>query len=128
MSINILYIEHEINNLNSFRAAFRRDAEVFLSETTVDGFKVLQENKIDIVFADHQMPETTGIAFFEQVSEQFPETVRVLLTCHAYKEEFRNALKAGHIHYYVNKPWDEEELRFLINTCVATRSLKVELK
>ena len=127
MSINILYVEHEINNLNSFRAAFRRDAEVFLSETTVDGFKILRENKIDIVFADHQMPETTGIAFFEQVLEKFPETVRVLLTCHAYKEEFRNAMKAGHIHYYVNKPWDEEEMRLLINTCLIKKKPGIEI-
>ena len=123
MNINILYVDHEINNLNSFKATFRRDGEIFLAETTVEGFKILNEHPIDIVFADHQMPGTTGTAFFEQISEQFPETNRVLLTCHAFKEEFRNSIKAGYLHYYVNKPWDEEELRMLISTCLIPRKL-----
>ncbi len=102
-------------------ATFRKDADVFLSESTVDGFKILKEKQIDIVFADHQMPGTTGVEFFEQITDQFPETIRVLLTCHAYKEEFRSAIKSGYIHYYVNKPWDEEELRMLIATCLVSR-------
>ena len=115
MSISILYVDHEVNNLNSFMATFRRDADVFVSETTEDGFKILLENKIDIVFADHQMPATTGLEFLTKVSEQYPATIRAVLTCHAYKEEFRNAIRDGVIQYYVNKPWDEEELRALIH-------------
>ena len=121
MGIGILYVDHEINNLNSFMATFRKDAKIFLSETTSEGFEVLDKDEIDIVFADHEMPHITGLEFFEQVSNRFPETIRVLLTCHAYKEEFKNAIKTGYMHHYVNKPWDEEELRSLINLCMVSK-------
>lgn len=122
MGIGILYVDHEVNNLNSFMATFRKDADIFLSVTTSEGFEVLGKGKVDIIFADHEMPEITGLEFFELVAKQFPETIRVLLTCYAYKEEFKNAIKAGYVHHYVNKPWDEEELRSLINMCIATRA------
>ena len=115
MSIRILYLDHESNNLNSMMATFRRDGEVFLAKSTIEGFKILRENKIDVVFADHHMPEITGLEFLKMVSEQFPVSRRILLTGHAYSEEFKHAIQMGYVHHYINKPWDEEELRSLIN-------------
>ena len=115
MSIRILYLDHESNNLNSMMATFRRDGEVFLAKSTDEGLDILRENKIDVVFADHHMPGITGLEFLKMVSEEFPVSRRILLTGHAYNEEFKHAIKMGYVHHYINKPWDEQELRGLIN-------------
>ncbi|WP_031530023.1 response regulator [Dyadobacter crusticola] len=112
--MSILYIDHEVNNLNSFKATFRRDAEIYLAETTEQGLEILDEKKIDVIFADHQMPEMTGLEFLRMASDKYPEAVRVLLTGNAYTDEFKAAAGKGYFHTYINKPWDEQQLRDLI--------------
>lgn len=112
--MSILYVDHEINNLNSFKATFRRDAQIYLANSTEEGFKILGEHKIDVIFADHQMPEMTGLEFLKLASDQYPASMRVLLTGNAYTEEFRWAAGKGYFHSYVNKPWDEQQLRTLM--------------
>ncbi|GGB77421.1 response regulator [Dyadobacter sediminis] len=112
--MNVLYIDHEINNLNSFKATFRRDVNVYVASTTDEGFRILNNNKIDIIFTDHHMPEMTGLEFLKLVSSQFPESRRVLLTGNAYTDEFKVAAVKGYFHSYLNKPWDELQLRQLI--------------
>ena len=59
--MSILYIDHEINNLNSFKASFRRDATIYVAESTDKGFQVLEEEQIDVIFVDQQMPDMTGL-------------------------------------------------------------------
>ena len=112
--MSILYIDHEVNNLNSFKASFRRDAVVYLAATTDEGLKILNEKQIDVIFADHQMPEMTGLEFFKRVAGEYPESIRVLMTGQAYNAEFKHAEGKGYFHSYVNKPWDEQDLRRLI--------------
>ncbi|TLV02269.1 response regulator [Dyadobacter luticola] len=112
--MSILYVDHEINNLNSFKATFRRDAEVHVASSTAEGIRILGERKIDVIFADHQMPEMTGLEFLKLASTQYPAAVRVLLTGTAYTDEFRFAAGKGYFHKYVNKPWDEQQLRHLM--------------
>lgn len=114
--MRILYVDHEINNLNSFKATFRRDAQVYLAKSTEEGLKILDETKIDVIFADHQMPEMTGLEFLKLASDQYPSSIRVLLTGNAYTDEFRRAADKGYFHSYVNKPWDEQQLRRLISS------------
>lgn len=114
--MSILYVDHEINNLNSLKAAFRRETTVFIAETTQEGFEILEKNRIDIVFADHQMPDITGLDFLKQVAILFPDSKRVILTGNAYTDEFRAAAQKGYFHRYVNKPWDEQQLRTIMET------------
>lgn len=112
--MNVLYIDHEINNLNSFKATFRRDVNVYVASSTDEGFQILSNNEIDIIFTDHHMPEMTGLEFLKIVSDQFPASKRVLLTGNAYTDEFKVAAVKGYFHSYFNKPWDEHQLRRLI--------------
>jgi len=48
------------------------------------------------------------------VSDLFPASKRVLLTGNAYTDEFKTAASKGYFHSYLNKPWDEHQLRRLI--------------
>ncbi|MCF0052889.1 response regulator [Dyadobacter chenwenxiniae] len=114
--MSILYIDHEVNNLNSFKASFRRDATIYLADSTDEGLKVLEEKQIDVIFVDQQMPDMTGLEFLKIASKQYPESTRVLLTGQAYSAEFKHAEVKGYMHNFITKPWDEQDLRRLITT------------
>ncbi|MCH5690186.1 response regulator [Niabella sp. W65] len=77
---NILYVDDEIHNLNSFRAVFRRSYNVFTASSAKEGKTILDENTIHLIITDQRMPETTGIEFLESIIKDHPAIPRILLT------------------------------------------------
>ena len=51
---NVLYVDDEENNLNSFRAAFRRNYNIFTAISGEEGMKILAANDIHIVVTDQR--------------------------------------------------------------------------
>jgi response regulator RpfG family c-di-GMP phosphodiesterase len=51
-----------------------------------------------------------GVQLLEQIHDNWPETVRILLTGHAEMSSTVGAINRGRIFRYVAKPWDEAEL------------------
>jgi response regulator RpfG family c-di-GMP phosphodiesterase len=56
VQINVLYVDDEVHNLNSFKAGFRRKFNVFIAESAVEGRKVLETEDIHIIITDQRMP------------------------------------------------------------------------
>jgi len=67
------------------------------------------------VICDHYMPGTHGLDLLMGIRERFPEMVTILLTAQADVELVMAALNEGRIHHFVTKPWDNDELRALLN-------------
>ncbi len=114
--INVLYVDDEIDNLNAFKAVFRRDFEVFTAESAMEGKKILEnkENNIQIVLTDQRMPEITGVDFLASLVKDSPEIMRVLVTGYADIATVIDAINKGEVYRYVSKPWDNVELKNLI--------------
>lgn len=111
---NILYIDDETNNLEVFKASFRRDFNVFTAATPSDGFKILKENEIHIIIADQRMPELTGVQFFESIIPEYPDIVRILLTGYSDIDAVIEAINAGRIFRYMKKPLVFDEVKLIL--------------
>jgi signal transduction histidine kinase len=61
------------------------------------------------------MPDMTGTELLEIVSKDYPEVRRFLLTAFTDFETVVEAVNKGHIHGYINKPLQAEEVRLSIN-------------
>lgn len=114
--INVLYVDDEIDNLNAFKAVFRRDFEVFVAESADEGMKIIEnkENDIHIVLTDQRMPNITGVEFLASLVKDFPQIMRVLVTGYADLASVIDAINKGEVYRYVSKPWDNVELKNLI--------------
>lgn len=113
--ISILYIDDEINNLNSFNAGFRRKYTIHTAKSAAEGMEIIQNNDLQIVIADQRMPEVTGVELLQQIKISHPEIIRILLTGYTDVKAIIDAINKGHIYRYINKPWDELELENAIN-------------
>jgi len=71
--------------------------------------------KPDIVLADINMPQVTGIEAIEQLIKRHPEIKFVLLTMHEEREYIMNALKIG-VSGYILKNVERAELEHAILT------------
>lgn len=108
---NVLYVDDELHNLNSFKACFRRDFSVFTAQTVDEALRILKEQEIHLIVTDQRMPETTGIEFLESIIKDYPDAIRMLLTGYADIDAVVDAINKGRVFKYIQKPWEEALLR-----------------
>ncbi|MCF3111932.1 response regulator [Niabella sp. CC-SYL272] len=111
---NVLYVDDELHNLNSFKACFRRDFSVFTAQTVDEALRILKEQEIHLIVTDQRMPETTGIEFLESIIKDYPDAIRMLLTGYADIDAVVDAINKGRVFKYIQKPWEEALLRTTI--------------
>ena len=122
----VLYIDDEIHNLNSFKAAFRRDFNIFVAQSARDGRKILDQNEIAVIVTDQRMPVMTGIEFLESIIPVYPDTIRILLTGFSDVNAVMDAINRGQVYKYLVKPWADEELKMYIQNAIEIYHLRKE--
>lgn len=93
----------------------------------VRALEALNGERVDVVVADFMMPEMDGVAFLRQVRDLRPHSTRILLTGYADIENAIRAINEAGLYYYLQKPWDNEQLRIVIRNGVERSSLVNEL-
>jgi len=71
--------------------------------------------KPDVVISDFSMPGMDGITFLKNVKQLLPEATLILLTGYADKESAIEAINSVGIYRYIEKPWDNEDLKISIH-------------
>ena len=128
MAVGVLYVDDEVNNLNSFKAVFRHDFEVFTAISAKEGRKILDSTEIGVIITDHRMPVMTGIEFLESIIPAYPDTIRILLTGFADINAVMDAINRGHVYKYLVKPWQNDELKMYILNAMEIYKLRRENK
>jgi len=123
----VLYVDDRVNNLKSFKAAFRRDFNVFIAETPSEAMKILEENSIKVTVADYKMPEVSGVTFLETVKNTYPDSVRIMLTGHADLPAVVESINRSEIFRFLAKPWSEAELRKGIESALELHHTRTQL-
>ena len=123
---NVLYVDDEVENLTAFKAAFRRSFNVFIAESAKKGFEILEKEEIHVVLTDQRMPEITGIDFLKDVIKKHPKPIRILITGYTDAEVIKEAINEGHVYKYIDKPWDNDELKNIIDRVFEVYSLREE--
>jgi two-component system, probable response regulator PhcQ len=118
----IMLVDDERNVLSSLRRTINAmPTGTFDSEVIIDTFEkpelALQraaECEFDLVVSDWRMPGMNGIAFLNELIQIQPTIARLVLSGYG---DFLSELKAINrikIFHFINKPWDNENLRSLL--------------
>lgn len=90
--------------------ADRLDCEVDTAKNGEEALEKLEEQFYHLVLADHKMPGITGVELLTQVKEKYPRTVRILITGYSDVTIAKDAINKAEVHYYLEKPWDDDEI------------------
>ena len=120
---NVLYVDDEENNLNAFKAALRRNYNVYTALSGIDGIEILANNDIHVVVTDQRMPTMTGIQFLQRIPNE-QENVRIILTGFSDMESIIEGINRGEIYRYLTKPWNRDELKITIDNAIETVILR----
>jgi signal transduction histidine kinase len=94
----------------------------------LDALDQLKKLRPDVVISDFSMPSMDGITFLRNVKATLPEATLILLTGYADKESAIEAINTVGIYRYIEKPWDNEELKISINNGLERSYLVSDLR
>jgi response regulator RpfG family c-di-GMP phosphodiesterase len=123
----LMVVDDEPNNLDLLYRTFRREFQVFRAESASLGIEILEkEGEMAVIISDQSMPDMTGVEFFIETKDSFPDTIRILLT--GYAEEQINSdldeIQKADIYEYVTKPCSPQELSNVIQECLEVYKTK----
>ncbi|HEX5000451.1 MAG TPA: response regulator [Terriglobia bacterium] len=83
---------------------------------------------IDLAISDYLMPEMDGISFLADVKRKFPLAPRILLTGYADKGNAIQAINRVGLYQYIEKPWNNDDLRLVIHNGLEKAALLRQLE
>ena len=125
---HILYVDDELDNLTAFTAALRRHYTITTAQSGEEALELLKHKAFSLVISDQRMPKMTGVELFEQVKEQYPDIVRIILTGYSEVKAIIDAINKGQVYHYITKPWNVEELKVIIDNALELYTLKADNK
>ncbi|WP_240840111.1 response regulator [Acidaminobacter sp. JC074] len=88
----------------------------------------LKNRQIDLIISDFIMPELDGFEFLKIAQTLHPSCMKILLTGYADKSSAIKCINELNLYYYLEKPWDNEDLLKVISNATETQRLDSELR
>ena len=123
MKPTILIVDDEQHVLNSINRSLRAEYNIILSLNGKSALQILREHEVAAILSDQRMPGMTGSEFFLEARKIQPDTTRVLITAYSDIEAIIQAVNEGHIFYYIEKPWEPDNLRLVMQRAVERYTL-----
>ncbi|MEM8946927.1 MAG: response regulator [Planctomycetota bacterium] len=108
----VLFVDDEPKVLQGLRRmlrAYRREWTMEFCEGPEQALAALASEPFDVVVTDMRMPGMDGAELLTRVRDQYPDTVRIVLSGQSEQERILRAV--GPAHQYLSKPCDPEFLR-----------------
>lgn len=118
----ILFVDDEAKVLNGIRRMVHSQKhrwETAFVESGKAALAALAQKPFDIIVSDMRMPEMDGVELMQQVQQQFPDTIRMVLSGQADKEQIARSI--GIIHQFLTKPCSTEILIATIERAINLR-------
>src|SRR4030066_1250694 len=128
MKPSILIVDDDDVMRETLSDALRRSGyEIFLESSGNGSLSVIKKNVIDLILLDMRLPDVDGLEVLKKIKEFDTEILVIIMTAYSDVKTAVSAIKSGAYHY-INKPFDLEELKLLIEKGLETKSLINEVR
>jgi two-component system, LytTR family, response regulator len=120
----VIVVDDEKKALERFKRLITEEENIILIDVFTnphEAIQFLKTEKVDIVFADIEMPEISGLELADQIAEINPGIDVVFVTAYS-----QYALQAFQVHAvgYLLKPLEIEDIRKQMNKIIERRELR----
>lgn len=123
----VLLVDDEQSILSALKRIFRPQGYRLLTATSAEaGLEIManHDSDIDLVISDMRMPGMNGAQFLARVRQEWPATMRILLTGYSEIGSTISAINEGGINHYLSKPWDDRELLMTVAHALEEQQLR----
>lgn len=127
MDRTILLVDDDENISASLTRLLRRDGyQILRANSGQEGFALLAQHKVGVIISDQRMPGMTGTEFLSKVREQYPDTVRIVLSGYTELNSVTEAINRGAVYKFLTKPWEDDLLRAHVEEAFQRHEMKLE--
>ena len=105
----------------------KRGYEIFSENSGYGALSIIKKNIIDLILLDMRLPDVDGIEVLKKIKEFDTDILVIMMTAYSDVQTAVSSMKSGAYHY-INKPFELEELKLLIEKGLETKSLINEVR
>lgn len=107
----ILFVDDEPKILEAYRRTLRKQFNVVAASGGAEALaKMASEGPYPVVVSDMAMPEMNGVELLGQIKNDYPDTVRLMLTGNADQQTAVDAINTVDVYRFLNKPCPPDEM------------------
>jgi len=107
--INVLVIDDDLVFRNLLRSILKEKLNVFAVETPSLAFKILENERIDIIICDFKLPEMNGLQVLAKVKDEYPSIAVIMISSAGDMDAVIVALRDGAVDF-LKKPFTPTEI------------------
>jgi len=128
MRLSLLIVDDDEVMRNTLSDVLKKKGyDVSVASSGNEALSAIRKNIVDLVVLDMRLPDLDGIEVLKRVKEFDTEILVIMMTAYSDVETAVSAMKSGAYHY-INKPFELEELKLLIEKGLETKSLINEVR
>jgi len=126
---SLLIVDDEPYVVDSIKRRLREeDYTIYSANSGEAGFEILRSHDIGVALSDLMMPGMDGVEFLQQVQEEKPDVIRMLLTGHGTLQSAMDAVNGSHVFAYLTKPCAADQLKRTLSKAFEHFNLVMENK
>jgi response regulator RpfG family c-di-GMP phosphodiesterase len=128
LPVSILLVASEDERQSAWRRFLQQQGcTLTMVSTGAEGLELLSKQRTDVIIADVNVPEMDGLAFFEKARPMSVDAIRILAAPVEVKGRMLEAMARGILQQFLATPWNEEELRTLLDQTIhMQRDLRIQ--
>lgn len=120
----ILFVDDDINLLESQKRTFVDRYDVITASCADDALQKLgRSSDISVVVSDIRMPDTDGIALLRQISQFYPDIVRIIFTGYVNLQNAMDAVNECQAFRILSKPCSTEKMKAALDAALSQSRL-----
>src|SRR5271169_4696010 len=101
--------------------------DVATAESAEKGLELITEDAPDLILLDNRLPEMSGLELLEKLNVHGRGFIVIMITAYGMVETAVKAMKHG-AYDYISKPFNLEEITFVIKKALEAGSLRTQVK
>jgi DNA-binding NtrC family response regulator len=118
MTYKLLIVDDELANIRLLERLFRQEYFCLTASSGEEAMELLDQHEVAVIITDQRMPGMTGVELLKRSADRRPHMVRILLTGYTDLEALIEAVNCGLVYMYINKPWNNDDLKLRVSRAV----------
>lgn len=106
----VLFVDDETNIISALRRGVIDEPYLSLfAGSAAEALAIMEKQEISVIVTDMRMPGMDGLTLLKIVKDNYPRTVRVVLSGYTQLAQMLAIINQGEIFRFITKPWTTQE-------------------
>ncbi len=116
---NVLFVDDEHFTLAAItRLLYKQTYNRYFATSGQEALEIMAAQPIHVIVSDMRMPGIDGLKLLALVKDQYPDTIRLVLSAYSQTSMLLPCINTGEIFRFITKPLDVDELKTAIDDAI----------